>query len=113
MQVLEAGTATQPEIVARFQVSPSFVAKPWQRWRRSGSCAAIPHTGGTPHHLKGHTETLRQEVAKQPDTTLEALRDRVVAAHGPRVSLATICRELHRLRLPHKKSHSTPRSVSR
>jgi transposase len=50
---------------------------------------------------------LRGEVAKQPDATLSELRDRVVAANGPSVSPATICRELQRLKLPLKKSRST------
>jgi hypothetical protein len=41
------------------------------------------------------------------------LRDRLVAAHGPLVSTATLCRALQRLKLPLKKSRSTPRSGTR
>jgi transposase len=41
------------------------------------------------------------------------LRDRLVAAQGPRVSTATICRALQRLPLPLKKSRSTPRNGTR
>jgi hypothetical protein len=52
-------------------------------------------------------------VAKQPDATLAALRDRVVAAQGPRVSPATIYRALQRLQLPRKKSRSTLQSGTR
>jgi len=107
---LEAGTETQHAIAERFCVSGSFVEKLWQRWRRSGSSAAKPHAGGRRGALTDHLERLRTEVAQQPDATLAELRDRVVAAQGPRVSPATICRALQRLRLPRKKSRSMPRS---
>jgi transposase len=107
---LEARTATQRAIAERFCVSTAFVEKLWQRWRRSGSSAAKSHAGGRQGALTDHLELLRSEVAKQPDATLAELRDRLVAAQGPRVSSATICRALQRLRLPRKKSPSTPRS---
>jgi transposase len=113
IHTLEAGQATQPAVAERFCVSLSFVAKLWQRWRHSGSGAAKPHAGGKPRRLTDHTETLRHEVAQHPDATLEELRDRVVAAQGPQVSPATICRELQRLQLPRKKSRSTPRNGRR
>ena len=113
IHTLEAGKETQPAVAERFYVSPSFVAKLWHRWRRNGSGAAKPHAGGKARRLKDHTETLRNEVAQQPDATLEELRDRVVAAQGPQVSPATICRELQRLQLPRKKSRFTPRNVRR
>src|SRR5262252_9417447 len=113
IQALEAGTETQQAIAARFCVSGSFVEKLWQRWRQSGSSAAKPHAGGRQGTLKDHLERLRTEVAKQPDATLAELRDRIVAAQGPQVSRATICRALQRLRLPLKKSRFTPRSATR
>jgi transposase len=112
IQALEAGTATQRRIAERFCVSRSFVEKLWQRWRRSGSSAVKPHAGGRQRHLKDHLELLRTEVAKQPDATLAELRDRV-AAQGPRVRTATLCRALQRLKLPLKKSRSTPRNGTR
>jgi transposase len=110
IQALEAGTATQHAIAERFCVSGSFVEKLWQRRRRSGSSAAKPHAGGRQGHLKDHLEFLRSEVAKQPDATLADLRARLVAAQGPQVSTATLCRALQRLKLPLKKSRSTPRN---
>ena len=113
MQALEAGTATQRTIAERFCVSGSFVEKLWQRWRTSKSSAAKPHAGGRQSPLKDHLAILRNEVAQHPDATLVELRDRVVAAQGPRVSPATICRALQRLQLPLKKSRFTPRSGTR
>jgi transposase len=117
IQALEAGTATQRVIAERFCVSTAFVEKLWQRWRRSGSSAAKPHAGGRQSTLKDHLELLRSEVAKQPDATLADFRDRLIAAQAPRVSTATLCRALQRLKLPLKKSRFMPlngtRSVSR
>jgi transposase len=92
MRALETGTATQRAIAERFCVRGSFVEKLWQRWRRSGSSAAKPHAGGRQGHLKDHLECRRSAVAKHPDATLADLRDRLVAAQGPRVSTATVCR---------------------
>jgi transposase len=113
IQALEAGTETQRAIAERFCVSGSFVEKLRQRWRGSGSSAPKPHAGGRQGVLKDHLELLRTEVAQQPDATLAELCDRIVAAQGPRVSPATICRALQRLRLPLKKSRFTPRSATR
>ena len=113
IQALEAGTATQRAIAERFCVSTAFVEKLWQRWRRSGSSAAKPHAGGRQGALTDHLELLRSEVAKQPDATLADLRERLIAAQGPRVSTATLCRALQRLKLPLKKSRSTPRNETR
>jgi len=113
IQALEARDASQRASAERFCVSLSWVEKLWRRFRRSGSCAAKPHAGGKPRSLKDHLEVLRREVAKQPEATLEELRDRVAAAQGPHVSPATICRELQRLKLPVKKSRSTRRSAIR
>jgi transposase len=89
---LETGDAAQRAIAERFCVSLSSVETLWRRFRRSGSRTTKPHAGGKPRALKDHLELLRHEVADQPDATLEAWRDRV-AAKGPRVSPATICRE--------------------
>ena len=113
IQALEAGTATQRVIAERFCVSTAFVEKLWQRWRRSGSSAAKPHAGGRQGSLKDHLAFLRSEVATQPDVTLADLRDRLIAAQGPRVSTATICRTLQRLHLPLKKSRFMPQNGTR
>jgi transposase len=106
IDAIETREETQNEVAQRFSVSLSFVEKLLHRWRKSGTYAAHPHAGGQRRHLTDHSETLRGEVDQQPDATLSELRDRVVAANGPSVSPATICRELQRLQLPLKKSRS-------
>lgn len=111
IQALEAQEETQREIAERFMVSLSFVEELWRRWQTTGSCAAKPHAGGPPRQLRTHGAAMRQAVAERPDATLGELRDHLGHATGVRVSPATICRELQRLRLPVKKSPSMPRSV--
>jgi transposase len=112
VHALEVQEQSQVEVARRFDVSISFVEKLWRRWRTTGSCAALPHAGGRRLSLGGHRDTIRHEVAKQPDITLEELCERVVEAGGAKVSLKTMCIELKRLRLPRKKSRSTPVSVT-
>src|SRR5919202_392161 len=106
IQALAAGTETQRAIAERFCVSGSFVEKLWPRWRGSGSSAAKPHAGGRQCALKGYLELLRTEGAKQPEATLAAWRDRLMAAQGPRVSVAA------RLEARHGAGPDAPRSRS-
>ncbi len=113
IRALEEQEETQDEVASRFAVSGSFVAKLWRRWRETGRCAALPHAGGRQRSLYKHEAVLRQAVSQQPDVTLAELRERVVAAGAPAVSLATLCVELQRLALRRKKSRSTQASVTR
>ncbi len=107
------GSNTQEEVADRFSVSPSFVEKLWRRFRTTGSCSALPHAGGRRRTLGEHEAALRQEVAAQPDITLEELCEQVKAWGTPAVCLATMCAELQRLDLPRKKSRSTTASRTR
>lgn len=100
--------ATYQTVADRFQVSKTTVDKVWQRWRRTGSCAAKAHAGGRTRSLREHDEALRSIVARQADATLEELCEAVEQAVGVRVSTPTMCRELKRLRLPIKKKITTP-----
>ena len=103
IRVLESGEEPPGTMAERFWVRLSVVEKRWQRFRRRGRRAAQPHAGGKRRALKDHTALLRREVETQPDAPLEAVRERMAAAQGPRVSSATICRALPRRKLPIKK----------
>lgn len=111
IETLEAGEETQSVIAEQFQVSLSFVEKLWRRWRSSGQCDAKPHAGGRQRSLSGDEQRIRAEIAAQPDVTLAELCQRVVEAGGATSSSSMMCREVKRLKLPRKKSHSTMRSV--
>lgn len=111
VEALETGEETQPEVAERFQVSLSFVEKLWHRWRTSGSYAAKPKAGGRKRALAGQEAHIRAELAAQPDATLAELCQRVAQRGGARASTSQMCREVKRLKLPRKKSHSTTPSV--
>jgi transposase len=93
IRVLESGEEPPGTMAERFWVRLSVVEKRWQRFRRRGRRAAQPHAGGKRRARKDHPALLRREVETQPAAPLEALRERMAAAQGPRVSSATICRE--------------------
>jgi transposase len=91
------------EIAERFAVSPSFVAKLWQRWRTTGSCAPQPHGGGRQRSLRGAEGSIGAELANQPALTLAALCERVAQAGHLQVTTKNMCLGLKRLQLPLKK----------
>jgi transposase len=88
------------QIAQRFLVSLAFVVRLLQTYRRTGSIQPQPHRGGNPAKLDPEDlERLRELVRKQPDATLEELRQRL----GVPCSTMTICRALKKLGLPLKK----------
>jgi transposase len=101
--------ATCRVAAARYQVSVSFVVKLMQRWRGTGTVAALPVGGRRRYGLADHAELVRQLVAAEPDVTLEELR-RQLAARGVRVGRSSIDRFLSSLGLTRKKRRSMPPS---
>ena len=104
VEAIQENEETQADIAGRFAVSISFVEKLWQRFRTTGSYAALPRGGGQRRALAGDAFLIREAIKEQPDLTLAELCRRVAAASGSEpVSAMTMCNELHRLRLPRKK----------
>ena len=88
-------TGSQRQIARRFRVSLSFITRLLRTRRRTGSLAPKPHGGGPPPALdRAGRVRLRRLVRKQPDATLEQLRQR----GGFRCSLTTLWRALRRQR---------------
>lgn len=108
VNAIENGDGTIAEISTLFGVGPTFIKK-MLRWHRAGEDLAPRHGGGPVARLQEPERVLlRQEVAKQPDVTLEELQSRLVAQLQVTVSRATICRALQQLGLPRKKKASWP-----
>ncbi len=104
VEAIQENEETQSDIAGRFAVSISFVEKLWQRFRATGSYAALPRGGGRRRALADDARLIREAVKEQPDLTLAELCLRVAAASGNEpVSAMTMCNELQRLRLPRKK----------
>jgi transposase len=105
LETIERGDGSLRQIARRFLVSVSFITRLLQRHRSTGSLEPRPHGGGNPAVLGPEDlEQLRELVQKQPDATLEELRQRL----GVSCSLMTISRALRKLGLPRKKK--IPRS---
>jgi transposase len=102
---VQEGKLSRSEIAERFDVCKSWIRRLLQRFRETGSIAALPHGGGrTPILDEADLERLRKLSAEQPDATLNELLDRL----GEPVCQMTICRALKKLRLPLKKSRTMP-----
>jgi transposase len=105
LDTVQRGEGSLRQIARRFLVSVSFVTRLLRLHRSTGSLEPKPHGGGNPAALgPKDLERLRELVRKQPDATLEELRQRL----GASCSLMTISRALCKLGLPRKKK--TPRA---
>ena len=100
-------------VAAQFSVSVSFVAKPLQRQRQSGSLAALPHRSGPASCLNASARAeLVACLRQQSDATLDELRVWLAALGGPTVSPATMGRAVQALDWRRKKRASTPPSAT-
>src|SRR3954469_21283245 len=105
LETIQRGDGSLRQIARRFLVSVSFITRLLQLHRSTGSLQPKPHGGGNPAVLSPEDlQQLRELVQKQPDATLEELRQRL----GVSCSLMTISRALRKLGLPRKKK--IPRS---
>jgi len=111
--VVNAGQQSLSEIAHVFGISESTVDKWCKRQRDTGSVAARPFAGGRRRSLRECSAVIRAVVRKQPDVSLAELCERVQATHGVHASPSMMCRELQRLKLPLKKSHSMTVSARR
>ena len=105
---VENGECTIPEAARQYQVSAPSLERWLARKRSTGSCAPLPHAGGAQRKLATAAVAIRAAVKAQPDATLQELCERVEQATQIKSDPSMMCRELVRLKLPRKKSRSTP-----
>jgi len=109
IEAIQKNEESQEEIANRFTVSLSFVEKLWRRFRETGSYETLPHGGGRRRLLLDDEQLIRLKVAEQSDITLAELAEYVAwQTNQAAVSEVVMCKELQRLKLPRKKSRSTP-----
>ena len=113
--LIEAGEFSQPQIAKLFQVSLGTVENWWRRWRDTGDLNPTVYTPGPERTLKECAATIRSEVQRQPDATLQELCEAVTAQHQIQASPSMMSRELQHLALPRKKSivRQPPRNRTR
>jgi transposase len=95
------------EIAETLSLGEATIERWTRRQRETGSVAAAAHAGGVARVLAPHEAFLRAAVKAQPDISLDELCGRVQAELGLKVNGSMVSRELTRLQLPRKKSHST------
>ena len=80
------------------------------RWTRTGSVAADVRTGHNRSPLKAHETWLLELVAKEPDLTLEEIRDRLAAEKKLAVAVSSIWRFYDRHDITFKKNSARRRA---
>jgi transposase len=100
----EEGLETISEIAERFAVGQTFVKKMLRQKRETGSLEIKERRYGPVKRLsmKDH-EWLRRAIEKEPDVTLDMLRERLAEKRSVQVSRATVGRAIQSLDLPLKK----------
>ena len=96
---------------ARFGVSVASVVKWSQRFRSSGSAAALPMGGRKPYALAGERDWLLRRVAEKPDITLRALHAEL-ADRGIMVSYFAVWHLFEREGISFKKKPARRRAGS-
>lgn len=111
LRACERRLGSQRTIAALFGVSQSFVEKLLRRHRMTGELTPRPHAGGRKASCDAAAlACVRRLVQEHSDATLEELSALLLAHQGVRISVSTMSRIVTYLRLPRKKSRSTPAS---
>jgi transposase len=101
---LEEGDLTQLAVAEKYDISLRTVETWARQWRETGNLEPKPHHSGPVRTLQSQEDTIRRELATQPDLTLEELCALVAAKTNVHASASMMCRELQILNLPRKKS---------
>ncbi len=100
----EQGVETIEEIAATFSVGQTFVKKMLRQKRETGSLAIKKRRPGPGKRLsEKDCKWLRRQIEKEPDLTIDQLRERVIQERKVEVSRATVGRNVQALDLPLKK----------
>ena len=101
---------TYKEIAEMFGVTERYIYKLLEQRRETGSLAPLPRGGGAQAKLsEEHLLTLAELVARQPDATLEELRQQLRRETKMEVSISTIWCGLERIDFPQKKDQTRAR----
>jgi transposase len=112
LRACDQGLGSQRTMAALFGVSLSFIEKLLRRRRTTGDITPRPHAGGRRAICDATALAhVRRLVQEHPDATLAELSTQLEAQYGLRVSVPTMGRIVLSLKLPRKKSRSTPMSA--
>ena len=94
------------EVARVLNLAPSTAVRWLDRWNRTGSVAAKPGTGHSRSPLKAYEQWLLDLVAKEPDLTLEEIRDRLRRAKKLAVATSSVWRFYDRHEITFKVLHA-------
>jgi transposase len=104
---------TWKELAERFGVGEATVDRLVARFRRSGSVAPDPHSGGQSHLIPDEAlPTVQLLLDAKPDITIEELAEVYRRESGKRVSRPTMSRAVARLGYSRKKRPQSARSAT-
>jgi len=100
------------EVARLLSLAPSTAVRWLDRWLRTGSVSAKPGTGHSRSPLKAYEQWLLDLVAKEPDLTLEEIRDRLRREKKLAVATSSVWRFYDRHEITFKKSPARGRAGS-
>lgn len=101
---------TYEEIAEMFGISEPYIYKLLRQRRETGSLAPLPRGGGTRILLnEEHLLMLAELVARQPDATLEELRQQLRRKTKVEASISTVWRGLEQIEFTQKKDQARSR----
>ena len=92
-------------------VAPSTAIRWAKRWVQTGSVDAKPAIGHSRSPLKEYEAWLLDLVAREPDLTLEEIRDRLAASNKLDVAVSSIWRFYDRHDITFKKNSARPHAA--
>ena len=114
LEAYDRGEGSLRELAERFGVSGPWAWKISAQRKRTGQVERVEQRHGPRSKVTGAVgEQLRSWIGEQPDLTLQELQQRLWKTRRVSLSIGRLWGALRELRLPLKKSHSTPRSKTR
>ena len=111
VSMVEEGESRR-EVARVLNLAPSTAVRWLDRWNSTGSVEAKPGTGHSRSPLKAHERWLLDLVAKEPDLTLEEIRDRLRREKKLAVAVSSVWRFYDRHEITFKKSPARGRAGS-
>lgn len=111
LEAYDRGEGSLRELAGRFGVSGPWAWKISAQRKRTGQSERVEQRYGPRSKVTGVVEgQLRSWIRKQPDLTLAELQQRLWERQRLAISIGRLWGVLRELRLPLKKSRSTPKS---
>jgi transposase len=111
VSMVEEGESRR-EVARLLDLAPSTAVRWLDRWTTTGSFEAKPGTGHSRSPLKAHEQWLLDLVAKEPDLTLEEIRDQLRREKALDVAVSSVWRFYDRHEITFKKSPARGRAGS-